>query len=187
MKTDATNMSVSQKRARAKFVMRIAISFALSCFAGADYPSIFAHKFYTSIAHAEYNSETKSLEVSTRIFPDDLELALTKRSGKVVTLDGTKDVAALALGYLQETFELKDAAGHIQKLSWVGMDAKVDVVWVYFEIKLPAAPERMLLRDRLLCELFPEQVNVVQLINGERKNELIFKRDNDFQAVTFNN
>jgi hypothetical protein len=144
------------------------------------------HKYYTSIMHAEYNAETKSLEVSARIFADDLEQALAKRNKKNIHLETGKNAGAQVLAYLQDTFQLKDAKGEIKKLSWVGMETKVDVVWVYFEIKLPEGLAGAQLRNRLLFELFPEQVNVVQYVDGKRKIELVFKQDSDFQAIAPN-
>ncbi|HVG38559.1 MAG TPA: DUF6702 family protein [Pyrinomonadaceae bacterium] len=160
------------------------ITWLVSCGLAGLPPARAAHKFYTSIARAEYNAETKSLEVSARVFADDLELALTKKNNRDVRLDATKDIGALVLAYLQDSFELKEGdGGEAKQLTWVGMETNVDVVWLYFEIKLGAAPRDARMRNRLFFELFPEQVNVVQFVNGERKSELVFKQGSNFQVV----
>lgn len=145
-----------------------------------------AHKFYTSIARAEYNAETKSLEVSARIFADDLEAALTKRAKRPVSLDGTKEADALLLAYLRETFVVRDAGGGVRRVQLIGKELKVDVAWVYFEVSLPDGLKNLELRQQLLCEYFPEQINVVQLIAGAEKTELVFKSGDSFQKIALN-
>jgi len=151
---------------------------ALVC-ASAWPASAAAHKYYASLARAEYNEETKSVEVALRVFADDLELALTRRSGRRVYLDKTKDAADLALGYLRETFEVGGRDGRRVELRWVGMETQGDVAWLYFEAPLPEGPSGATLRDRVLLELFRTQVNIVNLKYGGRKLDLVFKRGDD--------
>jgi hypothetical protein len=138
-----------------------------------------AHKYYASLARAEYNDETKTVEVALRVFADDLELALTRRSGRKVYLDKTKDAADLALAYLRETFEVGGRDGRRVELRWVGMETQGDVAWLYFEAPLPEGPSGATLRDRVLLELFRTQVNIVNLRYGGAKLDLVFKRGDD--------
>ena len=138
-----------------------------------------AHKYYTSLARAEYNEGTKAVEFALRVFADDLELALTRRSGRKVYLDKTKDADELALAYLRETFEVAGRDGRRVELRWVGMEAQGDVAWLYFEAPLPEGPAGATLRDRVLLELFQTQVNIINLKYGGRKLDLVFKRGDD--------
>ena len=138
-----------------------------------------AHKYYASLARAEYSEETKTVEVALRVFADDLELALTRRSGRKVYLDKTKDAADLALAYLRETFEVGGRDGRRVELQWVGMETQGDVAWLYFEAPLPEGLAGATLRDRVLLELFRTQVNIVNLKYGGRKLDLVFKRGDD--------
>lgn len=138
-----------------------------------------AHKFYTSLARVEYNAETKTVEVALRVFADDLELALTRRSGRRVYLDQTKDAPDLVIAYLRETFELRGRDGRKAELRWVGMETEADVAWLYFESPLPDGPAGATLRDRVLLELFRAQVNLVNLKYGGRQLDLVFRRGDD--------
>lgn len=143
-----------------------------------------AHKYYTSLAELNYNAETKSVEVSMRVFADDLELALTRRNKRAVYLDKTKDASALVLIYLKDVFELKNGKGEVKALRWIGMETKADVVWLYFEIPMPEGLEGTALRHRLLFDLFEDQVNLVNGKDGGRKLDLSFKRGDDFKPLT---
>ena len=149
------------------------------CFCARPGRALAAHKFYASLARVEYNEESKTVEVAMRVFADDLELALTRRSGRKVYLDKTKDAAELALAYLRETFEVSGRDGRKVELKWVGMETQADVAWLYFEASLPEGLAGASLRDRVLIELFRTQVNIINLKYGGRKLDLVFKRGDD--------
>ena len=143
-----------------------------------------AHKFHTSFAEADYDAETKSLEITLRTFPDDLENALRKRGGKRVSPDDKKAFGAQVFAYLQETFRVKTARGEAAKLSWVGMDAGVDSAWLYFEAPLPEGVEGAGLSQQFLCDLYDDQINLVNVKSGGRKVELRFERGGEFKPIS---
>lgn len=145
--------------------------------------SVSAHKFHTSFAEADYNAETKSLEITLRTFPDDLESAIRKRGGKRVSPDDKKAFGAQVFAYLQETFRVRTARGQAAKLSWVGMDAGVDSAWLYFEAALPEGVEGAQLSQQFLCDLYDDQINLVNVKSGGRKVELRFERGGEFKAI----
>lgn len=142
-----------------------------------------AHKFHTSFAEAEYNVNALSLEITLRTFPDDLELILGKRQGKSVRLDRKQEAEPLLIAYLQETFQLKDARGEVVKLSWVGMDAGVDSVWLYFEARLPDGLAGAQLKNQFLFDLYDDQINLVNIKQEKRKRALTFKNGASFQSL----
>jgi len=141
-----------------------------------------AHKFYTSFAQVEYNDERKTVEVALRIFADDLENILTKRHGKPVRLGKTDGAAKLVFDYLKDFFQLKNRDGAAKEFEWVGMEAKGDLAWLYFEAKMPEGVTSASLRNRLLLDFSDEQVNIVHLKADGRKADLVFKAsDSDFK------
>jgi hypothetical protein len=143
-----------------------------------------AHRYHTSFAEADYNRDEQSLEVSLRTFADDLENILSRRAGKRIALDRRKEAEPLLLAYLQETFQLKSSSGGVLKLSWVGMEVKVDAVWLYFEVKIPGGLNDVQLRNRFLQDLFNDQRNVVNVKDGEQKTAMTFVRGEEFKAVS---
>jgi len=144
-----------------------------------------AHKFYASLAQADYNEESKSLEVAIRIFADDLELALTKRAGRAIYLDTTPEVGKLIRAYLQERFEVRDSTGKVAELKWVGMESSVDSMWVYVEAPLAGGVAGAHLRNRILLELYPEQVNTTIIKFAGEKRDFVFKTgDADWKPLS---
>jgi hypothetical protein len=146
-------------------------------------PPASAHKFHTSFAEADYNEQERSLQITLRTFPDDLTNILTRRTGQPVSLDDKKRAAALTFSYLQEVFQLQDARGRAIKLSWVGMEAGVDNVWLYFEARMPTGVAGAQLSDQWLADLYEDQINLVNIRAGERKLALTFDHSTGFQAI----
>jgi hypothetical protein len=142
-----------------------------------------AHKFHTSFTEADYNAAERSLQITLRTFPDDLENVLARRRGKAVTLDQKKESEPLLAAYLQDTFQLKNAAGEAVKLSWVGMDAGVDSAWLYFEAHLPAGTTGVQLRNQFMFDLYDDQVNLVNVKQDDKKRALTFKNGDGFQPL----
>ena len=162
------------------FMTAVLAGVALVCFAAR--PAA-AHKFYTSLAQVEYNAETKTVEVSLRVFADDFELALTRRAGRAVKLDGTQDADQLALEYLREKFVLKNRAGETKPLRFVGAEVQNQVAWLYFEAEMPEGLAGARLRDEVLFELFEKQVNVVDFKWTGGRSDLVFARGDGEREV----
>jgi hypothetical protein len=146
-------------------------------------PAAAAHKFHTSFTEADYNAAEGSLQITLRTFPDDLENVLRRRGGKSVRLDAKKEAETLLVAYLQETFQLKNAKGETVKLSWVGMDAGVDSAWLYFEARLPEGTAGAQLRNQFMFDLYDDQINLVNVKQGDRKHALTFKNGDNFQSL----
>lgn len=142
-----------------------------------------AHKFYTSLTEVELNRETRSLEITMRVFADDLENALSKRAGTRVYLDKTPGVDRQILAYVNDSFELKNKNGQAKRLIWVGKEVKVDAVWLYIEAPMPEGLDGAQLRNRLLFEMFAEQVNIVDLKDRERRANLVFAASDGFKQI----
>ena len=71
--------------------------------------SFSAHKFYVSVTQIDYVSNKKRIEITHRIFIDDLEKALTKKYNKKVNLTSTKELPEaeeLIKSYLKEKIKI---------------------------------------------------------------------------------
>lgn len=153
-------------------------------------PRALAHKFHTSFTEANYNAEAGTLEVTLRTFPDDLEAAVRRRapaatSAPPAARDQKKEFEERVAAYVAATFRVQTPGGDPIKISWVGMDAGVDSAWLYFEARLPAGTESFGLSNRLLFDLFDDQINLVNLKTKDRRTALRFERGKaDFQTVS---
>jgi len=144
-----------------------------------------AHKFHASLAEAEYNDRDRRVEISLRLFPDDLEEALGRSSGIRVRLDDTPNVDRRAVAYLRERLALVDRDGHALDLEWVGMEIRVDEVWLYVQAPSTVGLDGATVSDRIFFELFDDQVNTLNLKQGRSRTTLVFKPGDGPRTVAF--
>ena len=145
-----------------------------------------AHSVHTSTAEADYNPQTKKLEVSLTVFVSDLELALIRQSEREMRMDKTPaaEFDAQIQAYLAKNFVVTDAAGKVAKLEWVGreMDAASaksgdPAVVLFFEVGVPEGVTGARLQNTVFCDLFEDQNNLLSLQTASHKIELRFTRD----------
>lgn len=164
--------------------LRILSFVSLSLLVLALPPGASTHRYHTSVTRLEYNSKEHLAEITVQTFADDIEAALSKRSGAAssVRLDGSKKTNALALDYLRSVFKLKNSEAEIE-LQWIGMELKGYTIWIYLQAKAPEGIAKTSLRNNLLFELFSDQVNIVNVLNDGKRNTLIFKRGEAAKAI----
>lgn len=142
-----------------------------------------AHPVHTATAEAEYNPHTKKMEVSLTVFVSDLERALIRQSEREMRIDKTPEAEfdAQVVAYLKKTFVVKDAAGKVGKMTWVGREMEKEseksgdpAVVLFFEVEVPGGVEGVTLRCAVFRELFEDQVTLVEMKSGERKVEMKF-------------
>lgn len=158
------------------------VLFVAAC--GFALPShLYAHKFHASFARVNYNNQEQSLEITLRLFADDLENILSSRAGRQIRIDKTADAARLTLAYLQDSFELRGRDGRAKKLQWIGMEPEVDTVWIYLEAKAREDIAELSVRNRILFDLFDDQVNVLHVRYNDKAADLIFKPGDKFKTI----
>ena len=143
------------------------------------------HDFHSSLAEVSYNPAAKSLEVSLRMFTDDLGEALTRENKRPVSVDQTDTADPLIKRYLEKHFAVAGADNRRKPITWVGKEISVDVTWVYFEIPLAENLNGTKLLNSLLCELFDDQVNIVNVSYQGQKRTYLFKPSQTVQELAF--
>ena len=98
-------------------------------------------------------------------------------------LDKGADAAALTLSYLQSSFELRGRDGRTKKLVWVGMEPEVDTVWIYVEARVGRDPAALTMSNRILFDLFDDQLNLVHFRYKGKKADLVFRPGDKFKEV----
>ena len=137
-----------------------------------------AHAVHTAAVEMELNRETGRVEVSVRVFLDDLEAALSARAGRAIRAERSpaKEFGDLATAYIAEALVLEDMAGSRAAPEWIGREIKdaANEAWLFVQFKAPANLEGSRLRITLLRDQFADQLTSVQLRDGERRLTLLF-------------
>ena len=141
------------------------------------------HGFHSSLASLDYVSEAHALQAILVVSAVDLEAILRKESGRPVELDRTPDAAALTAAYVRKSLQFR-WGGRAVPLRWVGMDVKTNFVYVYIEAEVPTVAT-LEIRNSLLQDLLPDQVNMVSLrLNGRGKPfDCLFQKETGYISV----
>jgi len=148
-----------------------------------------AHPIHTSTAEADYNRESRQLEVSLRVFADDFEAALGDLASRKIALEKTPraELDALTRAYLIEHFIVKTRDGTLAAQRLIGRELKdaANELWLYFELALPTGVDGARLDYTVLRERFPDQLNSVRVRDGPRQATLVFLPKQPEQTVRF--
>ena len=131
-----------------------------------------AHKFYASLAQVEKTAEGR-VEVGIRLFPDDVEQALSAAAGRKIVVDNTQAFRDALMKYLDATFVL-ESGDERARLRYVGVDPMVNLMWVFVEADWPRPLRGSRLTNRLLLEVSADQVNTVNLTEGDARESITF-------------
>lgn len=135
------------------------------------------HDYHVSVTQIQYNPGTKVLEVSIRIFTDDLEKGLSAdNQNKPFAIKNNDQNNPVVAAYLRKHFILTDTHKKTIPLRYVGKEQEEDATWVYLEIPLSNAPAGHSLQNSILTEIFDDQVNMTNITLGLNKKTHLFKK-----------
>ena len=147
----------------------VAICAALSL----DASSGRAHPLHTTLVQLTYDERAHTMEGSIRVFAGDFAAAVAKHAGaKTPEDDRVADAAAFA--YVNSTFRFADASGRALPITWCGSKRANDLLWLC--VRVASAPSALKLSDQMLCELFDDQINIVQTVSGEKHASMLFTK-----------
>ncbi len=138
--------------------------------------SFVAHKFYVSIYQINYVPQKKMVQITSRIFIDDLNDALEKKYNKraFVGTDRQSDSdIELMKKYIAEKFIIKINGKQIVP-NYLSNELEANVIVCYFSIKDVPKLNSFSVENSALMEINGEQQNVIQAnIDGDKKSVLL--------------
>ena len=135
------------------------------------------HPLHTTMAEVTIDRPRGTARVVVRVFADDFGTALDAAGGA-----GTWDERAAA--YLRRAISIVVDTGQPLAMRDCGTRRQGDLLWLCAEATVTARPgSRLALRDRMLCELFADQVNVVRVTEGATTKNMLFTRGDALKPV----
>lgn len=134
------------------------------------------HPYYISLVDVKYNSKQMSLQISTRMFTNDLEDALRKTSNTNIDILNPKvksQADSILFTYIKQRLNFT-VNGKKQKLSFIGYEKEDESIWAYLEIKKVPSPKKLSVDTKLLFDFLPNETNIVHAeINGVKKSSKV--------------
>jgi len=149
--------------------------------------SFVVHKFYVSIYQVNYVPEKKMLQITSRIFMDDLNYVLEKNFKKRANIgepvESEEDVSMMKK-YIEDNFTIK-INGKKKQINFLSKEIDNNVVVCYFNVKDISKITSMEIQNKVLLDLNSDQQNIIQTnING-RKKSLMFEGENFTELLKF--
>ncbi|NND14733.1 MAG: hypothetical protein HKN89_00235 [Eudoraea sp.] len=142
-----------------------------------------AHKFYVSVTNIQYSEKEETLQITTRIFIDDLEAVLLERYGAktlLATDNEIDDANNYIEKYLNQKMVFKVNGQHIP-YTFLGKEYDTDIAICYLE--LPVGPlseiKTLEIQNDVLTDMFEEQQNVVHFRIADKRRSFVLLRESN--------
>lgn len=149
--------------------------------------SSFVHEYYVSVTQIEYISEEKSLQIITRIDFDDLERTLQERYNSnidLTTLNEKPLVQKYIEKYLKDKLLIKVNTQNVN-FEYIGRKYDNDQVICYLEATQIDSVTTIEVKNTVLFDNFPEQKNVLKILNENERFSLICTKNNPTEFLNF--
>lgn len=142
-----------------------------------------AHKFYVSVTNVVYSDKDDAIQITTRIFIDDLDNAFKERyeiKSQMATKKELENIDVYVEKYLKSKF-LIYIDGEQKEFTYIGKKYDNDVVVCYIEVpnvKFTSIKSIAIINE-VLMDMFDEQQNVVHFKLNDNKKSFVLTRDNN--------
>lgn len=138
--------------------------------------SFSVHQFYISIWQIDHAPQKNRLEITSRIFIDDLNKALETQFKRKTFLGEKRESAQdveLMQQYLSKNVSLK-VNGQPKNLQYVNREYEDNVIICYFIVNDATKIKTIEIRNKALFELFDDQQHIINSnVSGNKKSVLL--------------
>ena len=134
------------------------------------------HKYYIAIYQVDFVPQKKRIQVTSRIFVDDLNSALEKKfhvKSNIGFSQETPQEEANLKKYLAEKFIIK-VNGVTKPMTYLSKELEANVMICYFRIPEISKINSLEIENSLLMEWNSDQQNIIQAnLNGEKQTVML--------------
>ena len=126
---------------------------------------LFFHPVHVSVSEINYSEKDKALQITSRIFVDDLELGIrARRKEPELDILAPKGITTdeLVMDYLNEHFKIK-LDGKLQKLKLLGHETEDAALICYIEIENVKKFKSLEVFNDIITEIHSDQSNLVHV------------------------
>ncbi|MCM8567910.1 hypothetical protein NE848_00845 [Gramella jeungdoensis] len=145
------------------------------------------HETYLSVTEIEYDKESTSLQIVSRVFIDDFENVLSKRYQQEISLSYEDDLEAnkdVISRYIAQKLKIK-VDGKDQKLKFLGSKFDADQIVLFIEGPNVENFKKIRVENLILTDLFDSQKNIVHVKKGETIESMLLMKGNGSKTVSF--
>lgn len=140
-----------------------------------------------AVYQVNYAPEKKMLQITSRIFIDDLNKALENKYNKKLYLGTEKETTTeliLVKEYLANHFSIK-VNKQSKPMNFLSKEVDGDVLICYWNIKGVSKINSLEIYNTVLTDWFPEQKNVVNVAVLGVKNSFLFTNSTGIEVLKY--
>lgn len=148
------------------------------------FSSFLEHKYYVSTSLFNF-SEDSSLQITLRIFKDDLSNAISD-----TYLDQkTDDLNLIDELYFKQVDKYINSKISILiddkkfEMDYLGLETKNDMYVCYLEIENLPTYSNMVINNKILFEIFDDQQNIIHVKRNDKRQSFIARNNNSFLTL----
>lgn len=161
-------------------MMKKECKIVIICFLFVALSSFAMHKFYVSIYQINYAQEKKMLQITSRIFVDDLNNILKIKYNQKTNLgepnESVNDIA-LMKKYIFENFTIK-VNGQPKTITLANKEMEGNVLICYYNIKDVSKIKSLEIHNAVLHDYVEDQQNIIQIKLYGKKESMLFTPGN---------
>lgn len=144
---------------------------------------VFAHEQKAALTSVVLSERSNSIEVTHRFRLHDAEHAVKHLLGKEADIYQSSDTQQQFAAYVYQHFAMHLFSGQSLAFEPIGFELEGKFFWVYQEAPMPADASGFTIQQNALLEIWPSQVNTVNLESAEGVKTLTFSKENQRQSL----
>ena len=146
------------------------------------------HKFYMGIFQVNYAAEKKMIQITTRIFVDDLNKGIEKKYNKKTFIGTDKETSAdidLLKKYLTDNFSIK-INGQLKTIAFLSKELEADDVLVcYSRITAVEKFKTLEISNSVLIDWNADQQNITHISAFGTKRSVLFTESSKKEVLKY--
>lgn len=151
------------------------------------FSSFLLHKFYVSVTQINFVAEKKTIQITTRIFIDDLNNTLEKKHKKkfyIGSIKETSEEVDWLKKYIETNFSLK-VNGKGKEIVFLDKEIEDDVLICYLIVKNISKINSLEVKNMLLFDFLPEQQNIIHTQVLTQKKSALLTSDHPVELLKY--
>ncbi len=146
------------------------------------------HPIHLSVSEINYSEKDKALQITSRIFIDDLETSVRKKTNQpeldILKPNAGQTTDQLVSAYINDHFKIK-LDGKPQKLNYLGHEIEDAAIICYIEIEKVKKFKILEVLNDIIQETHEDQSNLVHVSYQGPVKSLRLTRDKPVDILTF--
>ena len=145
------------------------------------------HSFHASISSFDCKKNTSTIEITMKLFTDDLEYALRSLENSDLVLDSKANlhnIDSLIFSYIKMNLILS-LNNNKTELLWIGKEIDNDITWCYLEIANIDKLFELKIKNSLFFSFFDDQLNICHFHCNDKPETLMFHNGKELGEIKF--